>query len=70
MPNMQSIISGHNERILGFNQKFIEKGCNCRVPKDCPLNNKCLTNDLVYRNTVTSSDGVREYIDMRIDMKL
>ena len=42
----------------------MEKGCNCRVARDCPLDGKCLTSDLVYRNTVNSTDGQKEYIGL------
>ena len=64
LPNMQSIISGHNKKVLGSGQRLVEKGCNCRVPRDCPLDGRCLSNDVIYKNTVTSSDGVREYIGL------
>lgn len=63
-PNLKSTISGHNKRILGSKQQPVEKGCNCRVARDCPLDGKCLTSDLVYRNTVHSTDGQREYIGL------
>ena len=64
LPNMQSIISGHNKKVLGSGQRLVEKGCNCRVPRDCPLDGRCLSNDVIYKNTVTSSDGVKEYIGL------
>ena len=63
-PNMKSTISGHNRRILGSTQRPVERGCNCRVAKDCPLDGKCLTSNVVYRNTVNSGDGPKEYIGL------
>ena len=63
-PNLQSTISGHNRRLLDTNQRPSEKGCNCRVPRDCPLDGKCLTSNLVYKSTVNSVDGPKEYIGL------
>ena len=53
MPNMQSIISTHNKRILGDSKKPTIEGCNCRQPQSCPLDGKCKTKDMVYKATVT-----------------
>ena len=32
------------------------KLCNCRNANECPLNNMCLTQDLVYQAEVTTKD--------------
>ena len=63
-PNLQSTITGHNKRVLGTTQRPDEKGCNCRVPGDCPLDGKCLTSNLVYKSTVSSANGSKEYIGL------
>ena len=63
-PNIKSTISGHNRKILGSFQRPVERGCNCRVARDCPLDGKCLTSNLVYKNTVNSTDGPKEYIGL------
>ena len=66
MPNMGSLISGHNKKILGATTGLEVKGCNCR-PKDkanCPLEGKCQTNSLVYKSTVEAAGTTKEYIGL------
>ena len=47
--NVKSIISSHNKQILPPKNKQV--GCNCRVKNSCPLDNKCLTSQLIYQVT-------------------
>ena len=47
--NMKSIISSHNKQILTPKNKQV--GCNCRIKNSCPLDNKCLTSQLIYQAT-------------------
>ena len=47
-----SIISGHNKQIL--HPKPQQCGCNCRDKSNCPLDNKCLTPQIVYQADVTN----------------
>ena len=64
MPNIASIVSGHNHTILK-EQPVIDKTCNCMHKESCPLDNKCLTNNFVYEATITSNQpdyGPRTYI--------
>ena len=63
MSNVRSVISSHNKRILKetkSTQKSIkdknQKLCGCRNANECPLNNMCLTKDLVYQAEVTTKD--------------
>ena len=53
MPNMASIINGHNRKILNDEQAE-ERTCNCRNPGECPLEGKCLTKEILYEATVTA----------------
>ena len=50
MSNMSSIISLHNKRLL--QPRINEYGCNCRTRENCPLQNQCLTPNLIYRADV------------------
>ena len=50
---MKSIISSHNKQILTPKNKQV--GCNCRVKNSCPLDNKCLTSQLIYQADVTNT---------------
>ena len=50
MSNISSIISGHNKNLL--NPNVTQYGCNCRIREDCPLQNQCLTPNIIYRADV------------------
>ena len=50
---MSSIISSHNKRLL--RPKTTEYGCNCRTRETCPLQNQCLTPNLIYRADVENN---------------
>ena len=52
-PNIASIISSHNKKILYSDNT--EYGCNCNDKNKCPLDNKCLTPRIVYRADVTNN---------------
>ena len=47
MSNMLSIISSHNKRLL--RPRTTEYGWNCQTRENCPLQNQCLTPNLIYR---------------------
>ena len=53
MPNICTIISGHNKQLLNPKQESFN--CNCRNKTECPLQNKCLTPSLIYEAEVTNS---------------
>ena len=55
--NMASIISKHNKKILNTKPPITtSKSCNCRIKDDCPLNNNCLTTNIVYNAKVTTNE--------------
>ena len=67
MPNVKSTISRHNQQILSTRRSSPpqQKNCNCRKSEDCPLNNNCQSECIVYKAEVKTSDGeTREYIGM------
>ena len=51
MNNVRSIITNHNTRIIRKNktQVISADNCNCRNKEACPLQNKCMNKDIVYR---------------------
>ena len=51
---MGSVIASHNRRIIELTSN--NHGCNCRNRDECPLDNKCLTANIVYK-TVVSAPG-------------
>ena len=60
--NMKSIISNHNKQILAPKNKQV--GCNCRIKSSCSLDNKCLTQQLIYQADVTNNldDDCKYYL--------
>ena len=58
MPNIGSIINGHNRKILN-EERGEERTCNCRNPGECPLEGSCLNKEVLYEATVTAE--VRTY---------
>ena len=64
---MAKIIKSHNAKILGKvdASSASDKQCNCRKKDLCPLDGACLTNNVVYKATVTTAPGdARVYIGM------
>ena len=68
---MGAVIRWHNNTILANKQPALTddnstKTCNCRKKADCPLNRKCLTQCVVYKATVntTNENDEKEYIGL------
>ena len=57
MPNMGKLISGHNKKLLA-KEAPIARNCSCRVPTDCPLQNQCLSSNIIYQASVKRLDNV------------
>ena len=58
--SMERIISSHNTKILNERREDVKasKMCNCQKgQKSCPVDAQCLTSAVVYKATVTASDG-------------
>ena len=60
--NMNSIISGHNRKILNENQNKMKYRCNCKKPSECPMPKKCAAESVVYKATVQNTKAY--YIGM------
>ena len=73
LPNIKTIISRHNSKILKSNATTIPKPkavCNCRVKKDCPVPGQCNQDGAVYQATVTSATGrVETYVGLAKNFK-
>ena len=63
---MDNIVKAHNAKILLKEDKKDEeeKGCNCRDKAACPVANKCLKTNVVYKATVQYDDKTEHYIGM------
>ena len=67
MPNMKTIIAGHNAKILrktGKKKEDDPKGCNCQKSKkaNCPIPGRCKEEALVYKATIVTTDKTERYI--------
>jgi len=47
------IINSHNKTILNEHIYENERQCNCINKEKCPLDNKCLSSNIVYKATIT-----------------
>ena len=68
MNNIKVIIQKHNKKTLNSilnkekNKANDTPTCNCRSKNSCPLNNKCLIENVIYKATVISNKETMEYI--------
>ena len=53
MTNIAAIISSHKKQVL--KPKIESYGCNCRDRDSCPVENQCLTPQIVYRADVSNN---------------
>ena len=61
--NMETIIQDHNKRILSEKPQTKNKLCNCRDKDNCPVQNKCQEEKVIYKAIVTTNDNTEaEYI--------
>ena len=68
MPNMSSLISSHNKKVLGQTNKIEVKGCNCGRTTTCPLDGKCKTESMIYKAAVAVGNTVSNYIGLASTM--
>ena len=68
MSNVKSIITSHNTRIIRKSQPqdISAENCNCRNKHACPLQNKCMSKDIVYQATIFTGNtqDTKHYIAM------
>ena len=62
MPNMGIHISNHNKYILETKEE--ETKYNCRNKAECPLPEKCLTDKVKYKATVTTNSETQTYVGL------
>ena len=54
---MRTIIKGHILGILNPPQIQNDITCNCRRKENCPLDGKCLVENVVYEGTITCTEN-------------
>ena len=55
MPNVNNLVTQHNSKITSNDQDKIQRSCNSRIKKRCPLNGKCLQQYMIYKVEVTTN---------------
>ena len=55
MPNVKLIINEYNKTVLDPATNTSERTCDCINKEKCPLQEKCLTNNIMYNATLTSN---------------
>ena len=57
-PNMKTLIKQHNQKLINNQTKpdIAPKECNCQKKPECPLQGKCLTDEVVYQATVIETN--------------
>ena len=69
-PNLARKISAHNSKILNKNaekenEMATKIDCNCRKKDECPVENKCMQDGVVYQATIKRGDNkVDTYIGL------
>ena len=73
MPNMKSIISSQNKALLSdyhrLQTQTSDKECNCRKTDQCPLDRKCLTQNVVSQETVSTQTSSESYVGLATNFK-
>ncbi|PIK54847.1 hypothetical protein BSL78_08276 [Apostichopus japonicus] len=64
MPNIASIIKGHNKRIAATHTSKEKEACNCRKKDTCPLNGNCQASNIIYKAEVKTTDNCKTYIGL------
>ena len=63
MPNMISVIQNHNANLLSkHTTPVLPRSGSCHQKSECPLDNKCLSESLVYKAAVSqTSQQINKY---------
>ena len=56
MPNIKSAINSHNRKILHSPVNNQSRTCNCINKTDCPLQEKCLSENTLYQADISSEN--------------
>ena len=56
MSNMKRIINSHNHKVTNPKTITKDRTCNCVDKAKCPLSQKCLVNNIIYKTVSTSTN--------------
>ena len=67
MPNIGSIISSHNKKLLDSKPEqaqTTQKTCNCKIKSSCPQNRNCLKRSVIYKAEISDNNNKATYIGL------
>ena len=65
--NIKAIINSHNAKILFPKKSTEQRTCNCSNKVNCPLEQKCLTTNIVYKSLHQAINIIkRKFISDRV----
>ena len=67
VPNLNNLVTQHNSKISSNDQDKIQRSCNSRIEKRCPLNGKCLQQYMIYKAEVTTNNTYKGYYETSED---
>ena len=56
MPDRKHKVNTHNKKIINPPKDNITRTCNCIRKHQCPINEKCLTNNVLYKASITPNE--------------
>ena len=59
MVHKTNLIKQHNARVLKNKEDTEKRLCNCTVKDNCPLNEKCFHENIVYQTNVITTMNVK-----------
>ena len=62
MPNMKTIITGHNKKLLEKKSSQQSKPCNCKNKDICPLKGSCRQKSVIYQADISHGNITESYI--------
>ena len=65
LPNVKQAITSHNKRILEKENTTAitsSKTCNCSKKEQCPIDNQCKEENVVYQATIKSDEDDKTYV--------
>ena len=64
-PNLKKIIAAQNSKVIKQSENSDQtRTCNCPRTKTCPLQGKCLLDNVVYQATVKSDNSEETYVGL------
>ena len=64
MRNIKTIISNHNKAQISKSDPTDDSNCNCQNSSTCPMDGKCIDQNMIYQAEVTTLNSRETYIGL------